>query len=70
MQRNVEFGYQLSICSEAKENLDRVGQSQDLPVASSPALNMRASTKPCITSTEGMKACINKYAYKYTYIYD
>jgi hypothetical protein len=34
MQCNVEFGYQLSICSGTKENngnLDRVGRSQDLP---------------------------------------
>jgi hypothetical protein len=33
MQCNVEFGYQLSICSGTKENLDRVGRSQDLPIA-------------------------------------
>jgi hypothetical protein len=33
MQCNVEFGYQLSICSGTKENLDRVGRSQDLPDA-------------------------------------
>jgi hypothetical protein len=33
MQCNVEFGYQLSICSGTKENLDRVGRSQDLPNA-------------------------------------
>jgi hypothetical protein len=47
MQCNVEFGYQLSICSgtkETTENLDRVGRSQDLQnanwlLASSPALN-------------------------------
>jgi hypothetical protein len=26
----VEFGYQLIICSETKENLDLVGRSQDL----------------------------------------
>jgi hypothetical protein len=49
MQCNVEFGYQLSICSGTKENLDRVGPSQDLPDAnrllvSSPALNTRALT--------------------------
>jgi hypothetical protein len=31
MQCNVEFGYQLSICSGTTENLDRVGRSQDLP---------------------------------------
>jgi hypothetical protein len=30
MQRNVEFWYQLSICSGTKENLDGVGGSQDL----------------------------------------
>jgi hypothetical protein len=47
MQCNVEFGCQLSICSGTKENLDRVGRSQDLPdanllLASSPALNTRA----------------------------
>jgi hypothetical protein len=33
MQCNVEFGYQLSICSGTKENLDWVGWSQDLPNA-------------------------------------
>jgi hypothetical protein len=33
MQCNVEFGYQLSICSGTTENLDRVGRSQDLPDA-------------------------------------
>jgi hypothetical protein len=49
MQCNVEFGYQLSICSGTKENLDRVGLSQELPeanllLASSPALNSRALT--------------------------
>jgi hypothetical protein len=33
MQCNVEFGYQLSICSGTKENLDQVGRSQDLPNA-------------------------------------
>jgi hypothetical protein len=49
MQCNVEFGYQLSICSGTKENLDRVGQSQDLPdanwlLANSLALIMRALT--------------------------
>jgi hypothetical protein len=36
MQCNVEFGYQLSICSGTKEttkNLDRVGRPQDLPDA-------------------------------------
>jgi hypothetical protein len=49
MQCNVEFGYQLSICSGTKENLDRVGRSQDLPnanwlLASSPALNPWALT--------------------------
>jgi hypothetical protein len=27
MQCNVEFGYQLNICSGTKENLDRVGLS-------------------------------------------
>jgi hypothetical protein len=31
MQCNVEFGYQLSICSGTKENLNRVGRPQDLP---------------------------------------
>jgi hypothetical protein len=34
MQCNVEFGYQLSICSRAREtaeNLDRVGWSQKIP---------------------------------------
>jgi hypothetical protein len=49
MQCNVEFGYQLSICSGTKVNLDGVGRSQDLPdanwlLASSPALNPRAQT--------------------------
>jgi hypothetical protein len=49
MQYNVEFGYQLSICSGTKENLDGVGLSQDLLdanwlLASSPALNMQALT--------------------------
>jgi hypothetical protein len=49
IQCNVEFGYQLSICSGTKENSDRVGRSQDLPdtnwlLASSPALNTRAIT--------------------------
>jgi hypothetical protein len=49
MQCNVEFGYQLSICSGTKENLDRVGRSQGLPganwlIASSPAFNTRALT--------------------------
>jgi hypothetical protein len=49
LQCNVEFGYQLSICSGTEENLDRVGRSQDLPdanclLASSPALNPRALT--------------------------
>jgi hypothetical protein len=33
IQCNVEFGYQLNICSGTKENLDRVGRSQDLPDA-------------------------------------
>jgi hypothetical protein len=36
MQCNVEFGYKLSIFSgtkETMENVDRVGQSQDLPDA-------------------------------------
>jgi hypothetical protein len=33
MQCYVEFGYQLSIRSGTKENLDRVGRSQDLPDA-------------------------------------
>jgi hypothetical protein len=33
IQCNVEFGYQLSICSETKKNLDRVGRWQDLPDA-------------------------------------
>jgi hypothetical protein len=50
MQCNVEFEYQLSICSgtkETTENLDRIGRSQDLPdanrlLASSPALNSGA----------------------------
>jgi hypothetical protein len=46
MQCNVEFGYQLSICSGTTKNLDRVGRSHDfldanrLP-ASSSALNLR-----------------------------
>jgi hypothetical protein len=49
MQCNVEFGYELSICSGTKENLDRVGRSQDLPeanwlLASSLTLNMWALT--------------------------
>jgi hypothetical protein len=49
MQCNVEFGYQLSICSGTKENLDRVGRSHDLPdanwlLASSPPLKTRALT--------------------------
>jgi hypothetical protein len=109
MQCKVEFGYQLSICSGTKENLDRVGRSQELQdaywlLASSPALNPQAltlvpicainfffcfvffnklffykycyvhmiwiSTKPCTTHVEGIKAYINKYAYKYTYICD
>jgi hypothetical protein len=49
MQCNVEFGYQLGICSGTKENLDGVGWSQDLPdanwlLACSPALNSRTLT--------------------------
>jgi hypothetical protein len=49
MQCNVEFGYQLSICSGTTGNLDRVGRSQDLPdanwlLASSPALHTQALT--------------------------
>jgi hypothetical protein len=31
MQYSVELGYQLSICSVTKENLDGVGRLQDLP---------------------------------------
>jgi hypothetical protein len=49
---NVEFEYQLSICSGTKENLDRVGRSQDHSesnwrLASSPALNPEALTLIC-----------------------
>jgi hypothetical protein len=32
-QCKVEFGYQLSICSRTKENLDLVGRSEDFPDA-------------------------------------
>jgi hypothetical protein len=31
IQCNMEFGYELSICSGTTENLDRLGRSQDLP---------------------------------------
>jgi hypothetical protein len=33
MKCNVEFRYQLNICSGTKENLYGVGRSQDLPDA-------------------------------------
>jgi hypothetical protein len=52
MQCNVEFGYQLSICSgtkKATQNFDWVARPQDLPdanwlLASSPALNIGSRT--------------------------
>jgi hypothetical protein len=77
VQCNVEFGCQLSICSGTKENLDRVGRSQDLAdanrlLASRPALNARALTLvpiyalclPFLFLLENIS-----YFYKYLYVY-
>jgi hypothetical protein len=53
MRCNVEFGYQLRICSGTKENLYRVGRSQDLTdanclLASSPA-QVKVTLRPTIS---------------------
>jgi hypothetical protein len=65
MQCNVEFGYQLRICSGITENLDRVGRSQDLPnttdLASSPALNSRTLTLVPTLCSCIFLSCLSQY---------
>jgi hypothetical protein len=74
MQCNVEFGYQLSICSGTKENLDRVGRSQDLPdanrlLASSPALNPRALALVPICAAALLFKRLQVLVYKHFYVH-
>jgi hypothetical protein len=73
MQCNVEFGYQLGICSGTKETLDRVGRLQDLPdanwlVTSSPALHTRALIL-VLTCAVALLKNIYKLFYRYFYVH-
>jgi hypothetical protein len=78
MQCDVEFGHQLSICSGTKENLDRVGRSQDLPdvnwlLVRSSILNMQALTLVhiCVAffifSLKTFTSCFYKHFYLYIF---
>jgi hypothetical protein len=77
MQCNMEFGYQLSICSGTKENLDRVIRLQDRPVtnwllASSPSGNIYASSNIspylCCWFLSFILLFPHKFFYKYFYV--